>query len=81
MCDVNKLLDCETMCCLFTVASSVHRAESSDDSDPQHQLGRSGPVWSPAYRPQFPKIGWQEEERPVQEAHCGNFRGNAMFGR
>lgn len=61
------------------LAASLHRAESGDDPDPQHQCGDSGPVRSQAHRPQCSEARRQEEERPVQEAHRRNRWGNATF--
>lgn len=68
-----------TSVCPSVLAASLQGAESSDDPDPKHQCGRSGPVRSQAHGPHCPE-GWrQEEKRPVQEAHCRNCWGNTIF--
>lgn len=72
------LLGLKTVCCLRVVASSILRAESGDDPDPQHQCGGPGPVRPLTHRPKLSENRGQEKKRQVQEADRRNFGGNAL---
>jgi len=74
------VLACESVC-PSVLAASLRGAQSGDDPSSKYRCWGVGPVRSQAVGPQCPE-GWrEEEERPVQEAHCRNCWGNAAFNQ